>query len=272
MSTLTLESKVAIITPLSFRHELCAGGIGLATAKRFLESSVLGLVLVDLKLASLESALVVLNAPTSEDRVLLKAADVSSENDTASYVASAMEKWGRVDISVQCAGICEAPSSFIDADGDAWDRIMSVNARGGSTPPAMLRNTERDKGAIVVISSQLGLEGAPGLAAYSASKFAARGLALTAALELGPKGIRVNTVCPGPIETPLLEAFEEPDSEPHSGPRNTRARSDLASKTVLGRLGSPEEIASMVLFLVSGMGAYCVGTTIKVDGGYSKFG
>ncbi|KAF8874131.1 hypothetical protein BD779DRAFT_1567623 [Infundibulicybe gibba] len=270
MSTLTLESKVAIITG-------AASGIGLATAKRFLESSVLGLVLVDLKLASLESALVVLNAPTSEDRVLLKAADVSSENDTASYVASAMEKWGRVDISVQCAGICEAPSPFIDADGDAWDRIMSVNARGvflgiKHSARAMLRNTERDKGAIVVISSQLGLEGAPGLAAYSASKFAARGLALTAALELGPKGIRVNTVCPGPIETPLLEAFEEPDSEPHSGPRNTRARSDLASKTVLGRLGSPEEIASMVLFLVSGMGAYCVGTTIKVDGGYSKFG
>lgn len=81
--------------------------------------------------------------------------------------------------------------------------------------------------------------GAPGLSAYSASKFAARGLALTAAEELTPLGIRVNSVCPGPISTPLLDVFER------------ESWSSMAEKTLLGRLGRPEEIASAVLYLAS---------------------
>ncbi|TFK38146.1 hypothetical protein BDQ12DRAFT_735743 [Crucibulum laeve] len=227
-----LQGKVAVITG-------AASGIGLETSKLFLRSGIQGLVLVDRSKEALKKAF---SESSESDSQLCEfvEADVSNEDSTKLYVKTAVDRWGRLDICVLNAGIL----------------FLGIKHAGR----AMKDNPEGSSGSIVVISSQLGLEGAPGLSAYSASKWAVRGLALTAAEELTPLGIRVNSVCPGPIHTPLLDAFEK-ESWPV-----------MAGKTLMNRLGKPEEIANAVLYLASGASSFCSGTTLKVDGGYSKFG
>ncbi|TXT10549.1 hypothetical protein VHUM_02054 [Vanrija humicola] len=125
---------------------------------------------------------------------------------------------------------------------------------------AMVASPSGGKGcSVIVISSQLGLEGSPGYSAYAASKFAVRGLMSAAAQEYGPLGIRVNAICPGPIQTPLMADYTEEEMGPH------------IAKTSLGRVGQPEEIAATAVFLASEGGAYMSGASLKVDGGWSQW-
>ncbi|GAA5994429.1 SDR family NAD(P)-dependent oxidoreductase [Rhodotorula paludigena] len=249
----SLEGKVAIVTG-------GASGIGLATAKAFLAAGALGVTLVDLKEESLSSAAASLSVESS--RVLTVAADVSDEAAAASYVRQTVDKWGRLDVSVQCAGISPVTGPVTEMDVAAFDTVIRVNLRGvflglQQSLKAMLASPSQGQGcSVVLISSQLGLDGFAGSAAYCASKFGVRGLMASAAQEVGPKGIRVNAVAPGPIETPMLEGFRD---------------TDHVKKGNIPRAGYAEEIANAVLFLASDAGSYCSGTTLKVDGGWSKW-
>lgn len=253
----TLHGKIAVVTG-------AASGIGLATVQRFLSVDVQGIVLVDLAQSDLEQAISTFT-PDERERCELMVADVTSEEATEKYIAKALERWGRLDISVQNAGIASERVSILETETNLWKRFMDVNALGvflgiKHSGRAMMKNPGGPSGSIVVVSSQLGLEGAPGLSAYSASKWAVRGLALTAAEELTPNGLRVNTVCPGPILTPLLDVFDK------------STWPVMAGQALMNRLGTPGEIANAILFLSSAGSSYCSGTTLKVDGGYAKFG
>ncbi|KAF8190531.1 oxidoreductase [Pholiota molesta] len=237
-----------------------ASGIGLATAEGFLRSNIEGLLLVDKSQELLQTA-VSSFTPEDQQRCEILVADVSSEAD-CTYAERALERWGRLDIAVLNAGICFPTASITETDVEVWDKLMSVNARGvflglKHSAKAMLKKSQ---GSIVIVSSQLGLQGSPGLSAYGASKWAVRGLSLTAAEELTPLGIRVNSVCPGPILTPLIDVFGK-DSIPK-----------MEEATLMNRMGKPEEIANAIIYLASDAASFCSGTTLKVDGGYAKFG
>ncbi|XP_006463422.1 hypothetical protein AGABI2DRAFT_225207 [Agaricus bisporus var. bisporus H97] len=248
-----LNDKVALITG-------AASGIGLATAKTFLAANVRGLLLVDQSQEYLDRTLLELSSD-EQQRCQCFVADVSSEADN--YAQRALELWGKLDIAVLNAGICNAPTSILDTDAKIWDKIMQVNGRGvflGLKQCGKVM-TEKKSGSIVITASQLGLQGSPSLAAYGASKFAARGLALTAAEEFAPFGVRVNSVCPGPTITPLIDDLKEDDGW-----------SRMADKCLMKRLGEAREIANAILYLSSDASSFCCGTSLKVDGGYAKFG
>ncbi|BGP54830.1 hypothetical protein JCM8202v2_002417 [Rhodotorula sphaerocarpa] len=272
------------ISKEAFTDQVCivtgaASGIGFATAKAFLAANARGVVLVDLSAEALSAAVKRLSDAIGSDiaeRTATFAGDVSVEGTAEGYVAEARKKFGRVDVSVQCAGISLPPADLVDLEVADWDKTIGVNLRGvflgmQQSIKGILESSgsikERRGGAIVLVSSQLGLDGKstprtpnfdryPGSAAYSASKFAVRGLMTSVAQEVGPKGIRVNAVCPGPIETPMLEGFT---AEGHLTRGNIK------------RAGKPEEVADAILFLASEASSYMSGSTVKVDGGWSKW-
>ncbi|BGP47385.1 hypothetical protein JCM10450v2_003237 [Rhodotorula kratochvilovae] len=251
-----LEGKVAIVTG-------GASGIGLATVKAFLAAGAAGVTLVDLRDSALTAAVTSLSLSDADAaRVLTVTGDVSDEATAEEYARRTVERFGRVDVSVQCAGISPPAANVVDMDVEEWDRAMRVNLRGvflgvKHSLKAMLASPSGGDGcSVVIISSQLGLDGYPGAAAYSASKFALRGLMTSVAAEVGPQGIRVNAVAPGPIDTPMLAGWS---AEGH------------LTKGNIKRAGRAEEIANAILFLAGEAGGYCSGTTLKVDGGWSKW-
>jgi len=186
--------------------------------------------------------------------------DVSSEESWASFVATAQQRFGRIDVLVNNAGILHvAPIAEIQAKD--YMRVVEVNQLGCLLGMRAVLGpmAQGGGGAIVNISSTCGVEGAMGLVAYVASKHAIVGMTKTAALELGRVGIRVNAICPGGIDTPMgrgdAEGFENVDS--------------LAwyKALPLGRIGKPEEIARLALFLASDDASYCTGSVFVADGG-----
>ncbi|GAA5945478.1 hypothetical protein JCM3775_003710 [Rhodotorula graminis] len=252
----SLEGKVAVVTG-------GASGIGLATVKAFLEAGAAGVTLVDLKEDALSSAVASLELSEHDAaRVLTVVGDVADEATAEKYVRETSERFGRVDVSVQCAGISLPTTNVVDLDVDDWDKTIKVNLRGvflgvKHSLRGMLASPSGGKDcSVVLMCSQLGLEGYPGSSAYAASKFALRGLMVSAAAEVGPAGIRINAVAPGPIDTPMLAGF--------SAPGHT-------TKGNIKRAGHAHEIANAVLFFASDAGSYCSSTTLKVDGGWSKW-
>jgi 3alpha(or 20beta)-hydroxysteroid dehydrogenase len=194
------------------------------------------------------------------DGAIYRHHDVSSEESWASFVAAAKERFGRIDVLVNNAGILHvAPIAEIRADD--YLRVVKVNQLGcllgmRAMIPEMAAG---GGGAIVNISSTCGVEGAMGLVSYVASKHAIVGMTKTAALELGRVGIRVNAICPGGIDTPMgrgdSEGFENIDSQA------------WFKALPLGRIGKPEEIAKLALFLASDDASYCTGSVFVADGG-----
>ncbi len=187
-------------------------------------------------------------------------ADVSRKEEVEQAIAQVLERHGRVDILVNNAGVHDA-RPFWEEPEELWDRMYRVNVLGTVFPSqAVVRHMiPRQQGVIVNIASKAGVVGEPGHAAYSASKGAVISLTREMAIELAPYGIRVNAVCPGPVETDMLYTAI-PDEE---------ARRELAASVPLGRLGRPEDIAATVVFLASDESAWCTGQAISVDGGMS---
>lgn len=180
--------------------------------------------------------------------------DVSSQADWQTVVCAACDAFGGVDILVNNAGLMIA-SDLADTTPEDFERHYRVNQLGPffgmqAVIPAM---KARGGGAIVNIASVGGAKGFPGEFAYCASKWALRGMSRCAAVELAPFGIRVNTVLPGPIDTPMLA------SDGGGG--------EWAGVVPLGRLGAPVEVAELVAFLASDAAGYCAGAEIAVDGG-----
>jgi NAD(P)-dependent dehydrogenase (short-subunit alcohol dehydrogenase family) len=250
----TLQQQVAIITGGS-------GGIGLATARLFLEEGA-RVVLVDLEPATLEQAVARLDSP----HVLGFPGDVSRPEVAAGMVRFASEEYGGVDILFANAGIEGAVKPLADYPLATFERVLDVNVLGTflgiqAVVPAMVK---RKGGSILVTASVAGVVGSPGLCAYVASKHAVLGLMKTAALELGPLGIRVNALAPGPVDNRMMRSIEE-----QAAPGNGEAvKAGFASQMALGRYGTNEEIAQLALFLASPRSSNSTGAVFFSDGGF----
>jgi len=188
--------------------------------------------------------------------------DVRQEDQWAAAVSEAESRFGKLDVLVNNAGVLHMGTLTHDTTLEDYMRIIEVNQIGvflgmRSAIPAMLRN---GKGAIVNTSSSNGMAGYGGTIAYTASKFAVRGMTKNAALEYGKAGIRVNSVHPGGIDTPMTR----PDDLGGFTEEDQAAAWDMVP---VARVGQPEEVANLVLFLASDEASYCSGAEFIVDGG-----
>jgi len=187
--------------------------------------------------------------------------DVTDEDAWQRAVALAVTEFGRLDILVNNAGISLPPKPIIEVPVADYRHVLEVNLISMYTgikyaAPQIIR---AGGGSIVNVSSVNGVVGAPGIAGYVTAKFGIRGLTKTAALELGRAGIRVNSIHPGPIDTTMVQ--------PQSW-GGFDMRPILASKMPLGRIGQPEEVAELVLWLASDASSYCTGSEFVIDGGF----
>lgn len=243
-----LTGKVALISG-------SARGQGAAEAELFVREGarvVVSDVLDDLGRAT---------AAALGDRARYVHLDVTQDSDWQDAVAEAERAFGRLDILVNNAGIGITPHPMLRTTEEDHQRTMAINLDGvwrgmRAAVPAMQR---AGGGAIVNISSIDGLVGVGYMASYVASKFAVAGLTKAAALELGRSNIRVNSVHPGVIATPMLDA---------ASPELLERLHGLMRQQPIARIGRPEEVANVVLFLASDEASYVTGTGIVVDGGH----
>lgn len=252
MTMARLNDKVALVTG-------AAGGIGSAVARAFVGQGA-RVHLVDLQEEPLVALANSLGALAS-----YSLADVSDENATRTYIADALALQARIDIAFLNAGIVGAVSRIEATPNEVFDRVMRVNVRGvwlglaGVLP--MMR--AQGGGSIVVTSSIAGTRGTAGQCAYVASKHAVLGLMKTAALEGAPHRIRVNAICPAPIDTEMMQALAagiDPDDH-EAGKRK------VLSAIPLGRYGTADEVAKLVMFLSGDDSSYCTGAAYMIDGG-----
>ena len=195
------------------------------------------------------------------DDAVYRHLDVTSEADWTAAVETAVGRFGALHVLVSNAGVSPMPRPIVDTDPDQYRRVIEINQVGAflgihCAAPSIV---DAGGGSIVLTSSVNGFVGAGGIAGYVTSKFALRGLAKVAALELGRGGVRVNSVHPGPIDTPMVQ----PESW-----GGFDMRPALAAGNPLGRIGQPEEVAELVCWLASDASAYCTGAEFVIDGGY----
>jgi NAD(P)-dependent dehydrogenase (short-subunit alcohol dehydrogenase family) len=193
-------------------------------------------------------------------RALAVRCDVSRDGDVKAALDRAVETFGRLDFAFNNAGVEQPITATADLAEEDWDRIVDVNLRGvflcmRHEIPLML---EQGGGAIVNTSSGAGVKGFAGQGAYCAAKHGVVGLTRAAALDYAKANIRVNAVCPGIIETPMMDRFSGGTPE---------GRERVIAQEPVGRMGKPEEIASAVLWLCSDAAAFMVGHAMVMDGG-----
>jgi NAD(P)-dependent dehydrogenase (short-subunit alcohol dehydrogenase family) len=254
------NGKVAVITG-------AGNGIGRATAIAFAKSGA-RLVLVDRDAAAGEAAAGVIRQQGGEARFV--AADVTRSAEVQAYVKAALDAHGRIDCFFNNAGIEGKFAPTAEYDEAVFDAVIGVNLKGvflglRHVLPVMLRQRS---GAIVNTASVAGLVATPGMSAYVASKHAVIGLTKTAAGEAARAGVRVNAVCPGPVETRMMQSLESQLDPANPDAIGQRYRSGIPS----GRYTTPEEIANVVLFLCSDLAANVTGAQWVVDGGRTAVG
>jgi NAD(P)-dependent dehydrogenase (short-subunit alcohol dehydrogenase family) len=248
-----LEGKVALVTG-------AASGIGRATALVFADEGAT-MVLADVDETGGRETV-----GLAEDRgakAFFIECDVSDSVQVVALVEACVERLGRLDCAFNNAGIGGESARLTDYDEEAWSRVLAVNLTGvfHCMKSELRQMVAQGYGAIVNAASLVGLMGYPNLGAYNAAKHGVVGLTRTAALEYASSGIRVNAVCPGWIETPMVM-----DSGPL--PASIPAVYDaLAGLMPLGRLGKPEEVAAAVAWLCSDAASFVTGHPLLVDGG-----
>ena len=250
-----LDGKVSLITG-------GARGIGLAAAKRFVaEGSKVVLVDVD------ESPLREAAEAIGSDRVTTIVADVSRTHEVEAFVRTAVERFGGIDVFVANAGVEGDVRPIVEYPTDTFDRVIAVNVRGVwlGLKSAIPEIAKRGGGSIIITSSVAGIHGYAGIAAYVTSKHAVIGMMRTAAVECASLKIRVNTVNPAPIETRMMRALEEGLAPGQA----EQAKQQLLTTIPMGRYGTAEEVADLMLFLASDESRYCTGGVYMVDGGIS---
>jgi NAD(P)-dependent dehydrogenase (short-subunit alcohol dehydrogenase family) len=250
--TYDFTGQVALVTG-------AGSGMGLSTAQAFAEAGA-AVVLADINEAALCTATDGLTAVGH--RVLGVTCDVSDEDQVAALVESAVATFGRLDMAFNNAGIQAPPSDAADEPADVFDRVNAINLRGvwACMKYELRQMRAQGSGAIVNCSSLGGLVGLPGRGAYHASKHGVIGLTKSAALEYAPRGIRINAICPGTIETPMVAAMIA------KGELNVP---EAVANQPIGRLGRAEEIAAAVLWLCSPDASFVIGVALPVDGGYT---
>jgi 3alpha(or 20beta)-hydroxysteroid dehydrogenase len=245
-----LANKTAIITG-------AARGMGAATARLFVEEGA-RVVMTDVLDAEGEAL-----ARELGSAALFQHHDVASEADWDKVVAACVSRFGGVEVLVNNAGILMM-RGLLDTSKQDFERVLGINLTGTflgikSVAPKII---ERGGGSIINISSIDGLKGSNAVSAYSASKWGMRGLTKVAAMELGPRGVRVNSVHPGGIQTPMTTRVGQT-------PEAAEATRKFYKGVPIGRVGHPEEVARVSLFLASDDASYMCGAEIAVDGGMS---
>ena len=249
------ENKVVIITG-------AAGGIGKAACLRFFEEKA-NIVAVDLPNSGVEDMVTQLKLDKS--RVVAVTADVTSRTESEFYVGKALEHFGQLDVLFNNAGIEGWVGPLVDYPEEIFEKVLAVNVKGvwlgmRAAAPALRSN---GGGSIVNTASTAGLGGTPHLIAYGASKHAVVGMTKTAALEFAHENIRVNAICPSPIETRMMRSIER-GSNPDSPDDAYRA---ISKMNPLRRYGKPEEVAALAAFLASAEASYITGGIYPIDGG-----
>ena len=234
---LDFSGKVGLITG-------AASGMGLATAQAFAAAGA-AVVLADFKEDAVKAAAQKLIA--AGHKALAVPCDVSDDAQVAAMVDRTVADFGRLDAAFNNAGVMALIAPIAHSSREDWDRVIGINLRGvWSCMKHELRQMERQGGGAIVNNASVGaLTGNPGIASYIASKHGVVGLTRTAALEYVKRGIRVNAVNPGLIDTQIARAVVN---------RDEQAYAELAKHVPIGRAGSPEEIASVVLWLCKSRG------------------
>lgn len=251
-----LKDKTAVITG-------GAGEIGQQTGICFLREGA-KVVLVDMDKSSLETAKSNLE-PYGE--VITIKADVSDQDDVRNYVNKTVEKFGKIDIFFNNAGIEGKVAPIVDQEADDFDKVLEVNARGvflglKHVLPIM---SKQGSGSIINTSSDAGLAGHPMLGSYTASKHAVVGLTKTAALEVASDNVRVNSIHPTSVNTRMMRAIESSESFED----DLKAKEAFTKEIPLGRYGEAHEISKLVLFLASDDSEFISGSQYRIDGGIS---
>lgn len=246
------ENKVAIVTGGS-------SGIGLAIASLFVERGAKVVIAARDEKNGVKAEKII---RSQGGECFFVKTDVSQASDVERLIATTITRFGHLNYAVNNAAI-EGQKGFLDWTEQEWDNIININLKGvwlcmKNQIPAMLNV---GGGAIVNVSSVAGLIGFPMHTPYVAAKHGVHGLTKTASLEFAKQGIRINTVCPGTILTPMLE----------QGFANNPENAQIAiNSTPMGRVGQPEELAEAVLWLCGSKSSFVTGATLSVDGGWSQ--
>ncbi|HEV7212303.1 MAG TPA: SDR family oxidoreductase [Blastococcus sp.] len=248
-----LEGKVGLVTG-------GAGSLGLATAKLFLKEGA-HVVLSDRNGDALAAA-----ASRLDDvNVTTVVSDATSEDDVAAAFDTVMERHGRLDVLVANAGTPAVAAPVTAFDTDEFDRTFAVHVRGVFLACKYGLRVMGAGGSVVIVSGVAGLRADPGVCAYIAAKHAQVGLMRSVAKEAAPRGIRVNTIHPGPVENDFQAGIERRLTEV----LGTNATEFFDQQIPLGRHARPEEIARSVLYLASSQSSFTTASTLVVDGGLS---
>ena len=248
-----LEGKVALVTG-------GGGSLGRATARLFLKEGA-RVVLFDRNPDSLRTAL----SSLDDVNASAVAGDATVEADVASAVDTAIDRHGRLDVVVANAGTPAAVAPITEFDVDEFDRTLAVHVRGVFLACKHGLRVLRDGGSVVIVSSVAGIRADAGVSAYAAAKHAQVGLMRSVAKEAAGRGIRVNTIHPGPVANEFQAGIEER----LTAVLGTDATQAFDQQIPLGRHARPEEIAKSVLYLASAQSSFTTGSTLVVDGGMS---
>jgi len=218
------------------------------------------IVVADIRSIALDSAMQ--DIKSENDKAVFIECDVTKHNQVQEAVAGCVKIFGSIDVALNNAGVPGESGRIGEITEEGWNNTINVNLNGvfNCMKYELIHMAGQKKGSIINMSSVLGMVGFKNSAAYVAAKHAIIGLTKTAALEYAPENIRVNAICPGFVDTPMLaqEGIKEDE----------KAKSQLASLHAMDRFGKPEEIAQGFIFLASDDSSFVTGTTLTIDGGY----
>lgn len=247
-----LENKTILITGgLSGIGKACAMAAAIEGAN---------VVIADIRSIALDSAMQ--DIKSENDKAIFIECDVTKINQVQDAIAACIKVFGSIDVALNNAGVPGESSRIGEITEEGWNNTINVNLNGvfNCMKHELIHMAAEKKGSIINMSSVLGLVGFKNSAAYVAAKHAIIGLTKAAALEYAPENIRVNAICPGFVDTPMLaqEGIKEDE----------KAKSQISSLHAMDRLGKAEEIAKGFIFLASEDSSFVTGTTLNIDGGY----